>query len=222
MTELQRLTISRKEGEEQFHVNGNRLGFDLLSFWQWASSDLVSNATRGVIAEYIVAWALGLTDKDVREEWAAFDMETPSGIKVEVKSSAYVQSWSQKTLSSISFATPKTRAWDADTNTLSKESKRQADVYVFALLAHKDKATIDPLNIEQWCFYVLPTSVLGSRTRSQHSSTLKSLKNLCSGATPFNELLKVVESCKPTATSWSVNEIRRRQDQNHTSMDIFS
>jgi hypothetical protein len=145
MIELQRLSVSRKEGKEPFHVNGKRLGFDLLSFWQWASSDLVSNATRGVIAEYIVARALGLAGKGVREEWAAFDMETPSGVKVEVKSSAYVQSWHQKRLSPITFVIPKTLAWDADTNTQSKEPKRRADVYVFALLAHTDKATIDPL-----------------------------------------------------------------------------
>lgn len=195
MTELQRLPVRRKEGKEPFHVNGNRLGFDLLSFWQWAKSDLVSNATRGIIAEYIVARALGLAEKGVRDEWAPVDLETSSGIKVEVKSSAFVQSWHQKRLSSVTIKTPKTRAWDADTNTQSNESKRQADVYVFALLAHTDKATIDPLNLDQWRFYVLPTSVLDNRTRSQHSITLRSLEKLCSGAIAYAELPEAVERC---------------------------
>jgi len=194
MTQLERLSITRKDGTEPFHINGNELDFDLLSFWQWSASDLVSNATKGIIAEYIVAHALGLAEKDVRNEWAAYDLETPSGIKVEVKSAAYVQTWHQKRHSSISFLTPKTRAWDADTNIQSKETKRQADVYVFALLSHTDKATIDPLNLDQWRFYVLPTAVLDARTRSQHSIALKSLEKLCGGAITYTDLPKAIEN----------------------------
>lgn len=195
MAELQRLFVARKEGEERFHINGNKLDFDVLSFWQWASSDLISNATRGIVAEYIVARGLGLAERGVRDGWAAFDLETPSGVKVEVKSAAYVQSWHQKRLSSIMFMTPKTRAWDADTNIQSSESKRQADVYVFALLAHTDKTTIDPLNLDQWRFYVLPTATLNGRTRSQHSITLRSLEKLCSEAITYAGLSKAVENC---------------------------
>jgi hypothetical protein len=195
MTDLHRLTITRKEGKEHFHVNGNALGFDLLSFWQWSASDLISNTARGVVAEYIVARSLGLAESAVRDGWAAFDLETLSGIKIEVKSAAYIQSWHQKQLSSIVFVTSTTQAWNADTNMQSLESKRQADVYVFALLAHTDKATIDPLNLDQWRFYVLPTTVLDRRKRSQHSITLKSLEGLCSGAVMYADLSKAVENC---------------------------
>src|SRR5215510_12849226 len=191
--DLGRLIIMRKTGQEPFYTNGQALGFDLLSFWQWAASDLVSNATRGRLAEYIVAQALGLATADVREEWAAFDLQTPSGIKIEVKSAAYVQSWHQVKLSSIMFVVPKTRAWDAVTNVQSREAQRQADVYVFALLAHTDKTTIDPLNVNQWQFYVLPTATLDARTRSQYSITLKSLEQLCGGAVHYVGLRKAVE-----------------------------
>jgi len=189
------LNVTRKEGRESFHSNGRQLPFDLLSYWQWSASDLVSNATRGIVAEYIVARALGLAEKGVRDEWAAYDLETPSGIKIEVKSAAYLQSWHQERLSPVKFVVPKTRAWDADTNTQSQESKRQADVYVFALLVHTDKETVDPLNIDQWHFYVLPTAVLDARKRSQHSITLKSLEKLCSEPTPYDELPQAVENC---------------------------
>ena len=195
MTDLHRLTIVRKEGREPFHIGGEELDFDLLSFWRWSASDLVSNTMRGIVAEYIVARALGLAEGGVREGWAAFDLETASGIKVEVKSAAYVQSWHQKRLSSITFTTPKTRAWDADTNVQSSEVKRQADVYVFALLAQTDKTNVDPMDLDQWRFYVLPTTILNERTRSQHSITLKSLEKLCSEASTYAELLKAVESC---------------------------
>lgn len=189
---LGRLTVLRKTGAEPFHHNGASIGFDLLDFWQWSVSDLVSNAARGVVAEYIVARALGIATDGIREGWAAFDLTTPSGVKVEVKSAAYVQSWHQTKLSNITFMTRRTRAWDADSNVQSKESKRQADVYVFALLSHQDKQTIDPLNVGQWEFYIVPTRLLDARKRSQYSITLKSLQKL-SAPVPYTGLKAAVD-----------------------------
>ena len=50
---------------------------------------------RGVVAEYLVAQALGVAG-GVREEWAPYDVDAPGGIRVEVKSAAYIQSWNQR------------------------------------------------------------------------------------------------------------------------------
>ncbi|MCC6170321.1 MAG: hypothetical protein IT329_24095 [Caldilineaceae bacterium] len=177
---LGRLDVQRKNGHEAFHADGQDLGFSLLQFWQWSTSDLVSDITRGRLAEYIVAHALGVNTEGVRDDWAAFDLTTPSGIKIEVKSAAFVQSWRQTHLSSITFHVPRTRAWDPDTNLREEDVRRQAGVYVFALLFHTHKPTVDPLNIAQWRFYVVSTQVLNDRTRSQHSITLRSLEKLCS------------------------------------------
>jgi hypothetical protein len=118
----------RRTGAEHFYSGATELGFDLLSFWQWSWSDLLSNATRGVIAEFLVANALGVAAGGVRHEWAAYDLETPEGVTVEVKSAAYLQRWHQDQLSSISFVVPKTRAWDPRTNRMSNEVARQAHV----------------------------------------------------------------------------------------------
>ena len=186
------LRASRKTGAEALHLDGEALPVTLLSCWQWSVSDLVSNVTRGRLAEFIVATALGIDTSGVRNEWDAFDLVTPTGLKLEVKSSAHVQSWYQARLSSIVWRTPRTRAWDAATNLFSEESRRQADVYVLALLQHEEKGSIDPLNLAQWCFFVLPTRVLDARTRSQHSITLKSLKGLAE-AVSYSGLSAAVE-----------------------------
>jgi hypothetical protein len=191
--DLSRIYPVRRSSHEPLHSNGRSLGFTLLDFWRWSSSDLVSNATRGVLAEFIVASALGVALDGVRDEWGAFDLTTPEKIKVEVKSAAYIQSWTQHRLSAIVFHIPKTRAWDADTNIQEKEPRRQAQVYVFALLAHKDKPSIDPLNVNQWSFFALPTTVLDARTRSQHSITLRSLEKLAGSAVSYDELRDAVD-----------------------------
>jgi hypothetical protein len=189
---LGQIQVKRKFGRESFHADGSNLSFSLLDFWQWSGSDIVSNVTRGVLAEYIVACALGIDTRGAREEWAAYDLQLPSGIKIEVKSAAFIQSWSQKQYSSIIFKTPKTQAWARETNEFSVETKRQADLYIFALLHHKEKATIDPLDVNQWKFYVLRTSDINARKRSQHSMTLKTLCGLCESSSYF-ELPEAVQ-----------------------------
>ena len=189
---LNRMLPTRKSGCEQFSDGSKGLDFDLLSFWQWSASDLLSNATRGIVAEYLVARALDADPEGIRDEWAAYDLRTKAGVKIEVKSAAYIQSWHQDRLSRVSFVVPKTRAWDPETNRLAEQPARQADVYVFALLAHQDKQTVQPLDVSQWVFYVLPTSVLDRRTRSQHSITMPTLCKLCEQSVGYHDLRAAV------------------------------
>ncbi|HMM79381.1 MAG TPA: hypothetical protein PKC65_05100 [Pyrinomonadaceae bacterium] len=183
-----RIVAKPKSGQERLVSEGKELGFSVLDFWRWSSSDLLSNATRGVLAEFIVAVALEIQLERVREEWGAYDLTTPEGIKVEVKSAAFIQSWRQDRLSKVSFRVPKTRAWDSESNRQANEIQRQADVYVFCLLAHTEQEVIDPLDLDQWQFFVLPTAFLDGRKRSQHSITLKSLADLSHGHVDFHQL----------------------------------
>jgi hypothetical protein len=46
---------------------------------------------RGVLAEFLVAKAVGAT-QTLKHEWTNFDVETQAGIRVDVKASAYWQS----------------------------------------------------------------------------------------------------------------------------------
>jgi len=196
MSNLGRIEIRRKRGDEKLKSGAQDLGCSVPDFWKWSASDLVSNATRGRLAEFIVAKALGMpVNTTVRDEWAEYDLAGPGGVKVEVKSAAFLQSWHQDRPSSIQFVVPKTRAWDPNTNVLSAEPKRQAEVYVFALLKEREnKDKLDPLDVDQWEFYVLPTAILDARTRSQHSLTLKTLRDLTGGPVDYWHLAGRVAS----------------------------
>ena len=132
---------------------------------------------RGALAEYIVACDLGIANS-TRPGWNAYDLITPDGIKVEVKSAAYLQSWKQSAPSKICFDIRPTYGWDAATNTSGTERKRQADVYVFCLLFHTDKSTLDPLDLSQWEFYALPTRVLNNKMLTQRNISLAALLRL--------------------------------------------
>jgi hypothetical protein len=115
-------------------------------------------------------------------------------VKVEVKSAAYLQSWRQTRLSAICFDVRPTVGWDASTNEVGSERKRQADVYVFALLKHQEKATLDPLNVAQWDFYVLPTAVLNAQCPSQKQMSLTTLLRLQPVKAAFGQIATVIAS----------------------------
>jgi hypothetical protein len=178
MNELEKIKASPKSGKENLTANGQNTNYTLLDFWRWSVSDILSNATRGRFAEFIVGTAVGLNPDNLRDEWNAYDLTTEDGIKIEVKSAAYIQSWNQKGFSSISFSIKPSRYWDSETNMQRGKPKRYADIYVFCHLKHKDQNTIDPLKMEQWDFYVLPTYRLDNYERSQSSITINSLKKL--------------------------------------------
>lgn len=177
MADLPRLHIHRLKGNEPFTVAGGPTGFDLLSFWQWSSSDLVVNVVRGLLAEYLVAQALGLAE-EVRDPWQPYDLKTLRGLTLEVKSCSYLQSWWQKKPSDIGFSIAETTAWSADTNTFVGGRQRQAYAYVFALLKHRDKATLNPRELDQWEFYLVPTKAVADRCGSRKYLSMKGLLEL--------------------------------------------
>jgi hypothetical protein len=187
-------SIMQKTGQEPFTFNETNLDMPLLQFWQWSQSNLLTNTLRGHLAEFIVASALGLSET-VRVEWDAFDLVTDSGVKVEVKSAAYLQGWDQKRDSSISFSIRPTRAWESATNSRHTDKKRQADVYVFCLLHHRNANSVNPLALEQWTFYVLPTSILDQAVAVQKNIALASLLRLDPTVCQYTELARAIKNC---------------------------
>lgn len=186
------IKVNRRSGQEHFHNKGKILSAKLINFWQWADSDLLSNALRGRLAEYLVALDIGITD-GVRTEWIASDLKTKDGITIEVKSAAYIQSWRQKRPSVISFDIKPSLGWDPDTSEFGAEKKRHSDVYVFALLREQNKNNIDPLDISQWKFFVLSAKVLDGRLGAQKSIRLSALIRLEPEEVSFGNIKKAVK-----------------------------
>lgn len=196
---LGKITVDKKCGNEKF-ING--VDNTLLDYWSWAHSDVVGNAERGVLAEYIVAMAFDV-HRGTRTEWDSYDLTTKDGIKIEVKSSGYIQTWSQKKISSISFGIQPTQALDQETNIYSNIKKRQADIYIFCVHKHKDQETINPLDINQWEFYIISTNDLNYHVSNQKTIVLSKLLKIGAVKTEYSSLrdvtrkiYKEVEGCK--------------------------
>ena len=173
---LEEIKTLPKNPDETFQFNSQNLDFRLVDFWRWSQSDLIENRNRGILAEFIVRQALEIK-YPTRLEWDAFDLITDDGVKIEVKSAAYIQAWKQERHSAIQFGIEPTRGLLEDNN-YSEEKLRRADIYIFCLLGHKDQVTINPMNLDQWVFYVLSTKILNERFPNQKSISLNVLKTL--------------------------------------------
>ncbi|RLA80266.1 MAG: hypothetical protein DRG78_11300 [Epsilonproteobacteria bacterium] len=186
---LAAIQTTKKSGKEKFYFNDKKLPIDVLSFWQWSSSELLGNALRGVLAEFIVASTIDVLDNP-REEWDAYDLQTKKGLKIEIKSSAYLQSWEQKKLSNISFGIQPT----GDSQSNSTIRTRKSDIYVFCVLAHTDKESVNPLDLSQWDFYLLDTNILNTKVPTQKTISLSRLLSLKPTHVKYDRLKEVIES----------------------------
>ncbi|MCI8978752.1 MAG: hypothetical protein HFI99_17375 [Lachnospiraceae bacterium] len=185
-------------GNEEFTLHGTNTGILIKDFWSWAYSDLIVNTQRGVMAEFLVYSSLSNVplNTQLRENWLPFDVTSPSGRRIEVKSAAYIQAWTPENIfAQIRFDIGKKLAWDNETAAYASEPKRNCDLYVFCLFTAKTK-DVSILNLDYWDFYVLPTSVLDKKIPEQSGISLSSLLKLDPVKTDYDGLGAVIESIK--------------------------
>ena len=187
----------RKTGQEIIEFNGESTGYTLGDFWSWAASNLLSNTLRGEYAEFIVAMALGIDLIEERESWASWDLTYPldgKNIRLEVKSSSYLQAWSQKKPSLIQFGIKPARFLDSSGQYIGNPT-RQSDIYVFCVYTEKNPTKINLLQLESWDFYILPTKVLNEKCGTQKTIGLSPLLKLQPHKADYQGIKAAVQLC---------------------------
>ncbi len=184
-------------GNEEFTLHGASAGISVKDFWSWAYSDLFDNTQRGIMAEFLVYSSIRSThDSQMRENWLPFDVTSPSGRRIEVKSAAYIQAWTPENIfAQVRFDIGKKLAWDNATASYASEAKRNCDLYVFCLFTAMTK-DVSLLNLDYWDFYVLPTSVLNEKLPNQKSIAFSALQKLNPVKTDYAGLGAVIETIK--------------------------
>lgn len=174
-----RLPVKKLSGLETFKNSGDK-NFSVLEFWQYGFSNLNSNVLRGVLAEFLIENAL--KDKKeilIRNPWGDCDVLLNDGTKIEAKCCSYIQDWDQEELSKISFAglKAKTLYWSSAVSQYPRQPEDyKSDIYILSLLKHQDHKTLDILDIDQWCFYVLLKDELKRITKNGKSISIGKLE----------------------------------------------
>ena len=135
-------------------------------FWQWAFSDLFDDDLKGWYAEWLKSILLGIRT-DRRRSWANTDLVSPSGVRIEVKSSSYWQSW--KLWDETGNPKPIKIAGDKERRRIRFSGLKvgdavapspsnvgyKSDLYIFAFQSQPDPRLWNALDICQWEFYML-------------------------------------------------------------------
>jgi hypothetical protein len=164
----------------------------MLDFWRWAFSDLLEDTLKGLYTEWMVGHLLGLPMRHGgRPGYGNYDLSTASGIRIEVKSSAYWQSWKLRredgtprpadeierwrptAATQVRFSN--LRARDAVDRT-KQASAYKSDLYVFCFQCELDPLGWNALDLAQWEFHLLGRSELEALGVS--SLSLKKLRML--------------------------------------------
>jgi hypothetical protein len=191
-----KIPVRKLIGSEVFKNSGPK-SFNVLEFWQYGFSSLNSNVLRGALAEFLVENALKQNKEiDVRSPWGDYDVLYQDK-KIEVKCCSYIQDWDQNQLSRIVWSGLKaTELYYSDAvkklSELNKTPEYKSDVYVLALFKHQDHASLDILDMDQWCFYVLSKDRIKEVSKNKGSVSLSLLEKHNIEPVSFNNLANAI------------------------------
>lgn len=161
-------------GQEQFTLNGESIGFSVLDFWAFQLSNIWD--VQEEIAEFIVAKALGQDMPYNKNGWTLWDMNY-RGKRIEVKETGYYHSWRTDGKISQQRTFGITKAYSLYKNRHS-EFKRQNDIYVFCLNTGETEEASNPLVLENWRFWVVPTSTINRLCGDNKTISLGRVKRI--------------------------------------------
>lgn len=166
------------EQKKPFHINNTSFNLDggrtVFDFWRWAYSDVFQNITRGYIAQFIIAWLVGADRLEPSNPFQAYDVQIPHGKRIEVKSTAWLQSWHVKKPKPM-FVIEPARTWD-EKKGFAKEKTFNADVYALCYHYWMEKQTADLFNLDQWKFWAFTQRELINILRGNKSITTERLE----------------------------------------------
>ena len=111
-----------------------------------------------------------------RTSWDGWDLTTPCGVRIEVKTSGYLQEWAPERISrQVVFTNLRSRKWTPESGYATTPSFA-ADLYVFCMQTETDQEKWNALDLAQWEFYLLPREVL--LKRGYASISLGALRSL--------------------------------------------
>lgn len=163
-------------GNEKFLLGGEELNTSVLDFWRWAYSELSDNVERGVLAEFIVKAAIAHKGLDTNQGfrwWHPYDLTGPNGLRLEIKSVARNHARGEDKDKMV-FTIAPTRLYNDFLDAYSVEKSRHSDVFVFCIWDMRDPNQ-DPLNLDDWEFYVLATHVFNEQYKEQQKISHKAL-----------------------------------------------
>ena len=162
-------------GKEEFEYENQKIGLNILNYWQWHYSDIF--ALHDTIAEFIVAKALECKGPINTGSWTLYDIAYRNK-RIEVKETSYYHSWQtdEEPKSKVrTFGITKAYSKYQDN---TSELARQNDIYIFCLNTGETKEESNPLKLEHWEFYVIPTFTINEKCKDGKTISLSRVRKM--------------------------------------------
>lgn len=175
LAEIPKHSDNQLVGNECFTIKGKDTDLTILEFWRWHFSEIYDLQSK--FAEYIVGKALGLTEAQNVGDWTLFDM-IYRGKRIEVKETSYYHAWqTDEEPKSKQRVFGITKAYD-DYKKSNSPFRRQNDIYIFCLNIGETKEASNPLELNNWQFYVIPTEIINEECGDAKSISLSKVEKL--------------------------------------------
>lgn len=175
LTEIKKHSDNQLVGNERFTLQGRATDLTILEFWRWHFSEIYDLQSK--FAEYIVGKALGLNEAQNVGDWTLYDMMY-RGKRIEVKETSYFHAWqTDDEPKSQHRAFGITKAFDNYQDS-SSQFRRQNDIYIFCLNTGETKTDSNPLELNNWQFYVVSTETINKECGDAKTISLSRVEKL--------------------------------------------
>ena len=180
------------KGKEMFIFDGEAVGFDFLDFWRFHYSNIYDLQDK--IAEFVVSKALGIDNAHNDQYWTLWDISYRNK-RIEIKETSYYHSFNEegKVSRQRVFGITKANGSYDPTNSGNNDFCRQNDIYVFCLNTGDTRETSNPLNLNNWEFYVVPTALINEKCGDNKTISLGRIKSLGVATCAYNRLKSEID-----------------------------
>lgn len=210
-------------GNEKFILNNNKLDFGILDFWIYKYSNIYN--MQEVIAEFIVEKALNIEKSYNTDYWTLFDI-LYRNCRIEIKETSYYHPWNEngKVSNQRSFGITKANS-NYENNGSENKFERQNDIYVFCLNTGTTKESSNPMNLNNWEFYIVPTSVINEKCSNNKTISLNKVRQLTK-AVSYDNLQESIDylidnnfnAIAPEITNSLIDEINKIKSEKWKSI----
>ena len=174
-------------GKEKFIFENQPLEYEYLDFWRFHYSNIYDLQDK--IAEFIVSKALGVDEAQNDQYWTLWDVSYRDK-RIEVKETSYYHSFNKegKVSKQRVFGITKAHGSYDTAKSGNNEYCRQNDVYVFCLNTGDTRESSNPLNLNHWEFYIIPTAIINEKCGNNKTISLGKIKRLGFSAKRYDEI----------------------------------
>ena len=126
-------------------------------------------------------------------KWTLYDI-LYRDTRIEVKETSYYHPWNEggKISQQRSFGITKANS-NYEHPDEPNRFERQNDIYIFCVVNGETREASNPLILDNWDFYVVPTSVINEKSKDNKTISLNRIRTLGFKPTRFNNLRREVD-----------------------------